>query len=277
MYNFNYNLRDHLTYTPEKWAIFGDFSYNSRESRKICCRVLGFHRLIISEHSTHTPRCSTPTPRCFVSEFPGGHFSGDHFSRVSSFRGSFFRGPFFRKPCFRDSDIHMILFGLDKSTLKVYEKKNVFILHNFPGGHFPGDHFSRGPFFSGIIFPRTIFPGGDFSENHFSRGPFFPGTIFLEYHFSGDHFSRGPFFRDSDIHMILFGLHKSTLKVYDKKNLFILHNFYIKNPSIFLAPPKKRHGCCVDIFSEKNHLKYKIQKDLGSVWMWPDLELFICM
>ena len=24
-----------------------------------------------------------------------------------------------------------------------------------------------------------------------------------------------------------------------KKNLFILHNFYIKNLSIFLAPPKK--------------------------------------
>ena len=28
-----------------------------------------FHRLITSEHSTHTPRCSTLTPRFFVSGF----------------------------------------------------------------------------------------------------------------------------------------------------------------------------------------------------------------
>ena len=68
-----------------------------KESRKICCRVLGFHRLITSQHSTHTPRCSTPTPRFSVSEFPGdqisgdyfpgdqfseNHFSGDHFSGI---------------------------------------------------------------------------------------------------------------------------------------------------------------------------------------------------
>ena len=64
-----------------------------------------------------------------------------------------------------------------------------------------------------------------------------------------------------------------------KKNLFILHNFYIKNFSIFLAPPKKRHGCCVDVFLEKNHLKHKIQKDLGSVWvlLLSDLELLVFM
>ena len=36
-----------------------------KESRKVCCRVLGFHRLITSEHSRHTPRCSTLTPRFF--------------------------------------------------------------------------------------------------------------------------------------------------------------------------------------------------------------------
>ena len=46
-----------------------------------------------------------------------------------------------------------------------------------------------------------------------------------------------------DIHMILFGLDKSTLKVY-KKKLFILHNYYIKNLSIFLAPPKKAWMLC---------------------------------
>ena len=67
--------------------------------------------------------------------------------------------------------------------------------------------------------------------------------------------------------MILFGLDKSTLTVYEKKkNLFILHNFYIKNLSILLTwQKKKRHGCCVDVYSKKNHLKHKIQKDLGSV------------
>ena len=39
------------------------------ESRKVCCRVLGFHILITSQKSTHTLRCSTLTPRFFVSEF----------------------------------------------------------------------------------------------------------------------------------------------------------------------------------------------------------------
>ena len=36
-------------------------------SRKVCCLVLGFHRLITSEHSTHTLQCLTLTPRFFVS------------------------------------------------------------------------------------------------------------------------------------------------------------------------------------------------------------------
>ena len=41
-----------------------------KESRNVCCRVLGFHRLITSKNSTHThthtPRCSTLTPRFFI-------------------------------------------------------------------------------------------------------------------------------------------------------------------------------------------------------------------
>ena len=52
------------------WRLPQDSTYASNwrtlnESRKICCRVLGFHKLITSEHSTHThtPRCSTLTPR----------------------------------------------------------------------------------------------------------------------------------------------------------------------------------------------------------------------
>ena len=61
--------------------------------------------------------------------------------------------------------------------------------------------------------------------------------------------------------MILFELDKNTFKVYKIFVLFILHNFYIKNLSIFSAPPKKGMAA-QDVFSEKNHLKHKIQKDL---------------
>ena len=69
-----WRLRHDPTYVPNSKTL--------KESRKICCRVLGFHRLIISQHSTPTPRCSTPTPRFFVSEFPGDQFSGHHFSGI---------------------------------------------------------------------------------------------------------------------------------------------------------------------------------------------------
>ena len=65
-----------------------------KEYRKICCRVLGFHRFITSENFTHTPRCSTLTPRFFVFQFSGNQFFGDHFSG-DQFSGDFFtRGPF---------------------------------------------------------------------------------------------------------------------------------------------------------------------------------------
>ena len=56
-----------------------------KEFRKVCYRVLGFHRLITFEHSTHTrththtPRCSTFTPRFFVSEFVGTIFLETNF------------------------------------------------------------------------------------------------------------------------------------------------------------------------------------------------------
>ena len=57
-----------------------------KESRKICRRVLGFHRLITSAHSTHTPRCSTPTPGFFPGTiFPRTIFLGDHFSEIQIF------------------------------------------------------------------------------------------------------------------------------------------------------------------------------------------------
>ena len=38
-------------------------------SSKVCYRVLAFYRLITSQLPAHTPRCSTLTPRFFVSEF----------------------------------------------------------------------------------------------------------------------------------------------------------------------------------------------------------------
>ena len=34
----------------------------------VCCRVLGFHRLITSQHSSHTSRCLTLTPRFFFRD-----------------------------------------------------------------------------------------------------------------------------------------------------------------------------------------------------------------
>ena len=50
-----------------------------KRSRKVCCRVLGFHRLITSQHSTHVSQCSTLTPRFFGSEFSGTIFPGTIF------------------------------------------------------------------------------------------------------------------------------------------------------------------------------------------------------
>ena len=41
-----WRLHHYPTYAPNCRTL--------KESRKICCRVLGFHRLITSEHSTHT-------------------------------------------------------------------------------------------------------------------------------------------------------------------------------------------------------------------------------
>ena len=62
-----------------------------KESRKVCSRVLDFHRLITSQYSTYTPRFSTLTPRFFRGPFLRGLFFLGPF-----FRGLFFKGPFFR-------------------------------------------------------------------------------------------------------------------------------------------------------------------------------------
>ena len=94
-----WRLRHDPTYAPNCETL--------EESRKDCCQVLGFHRLITSEHSTHTPRCSTLTPWFLVSEFPGDHFSedqfsGDHFSGDQFFGDHFSGDRFSRRPFFRD-------------------------------------------------------------------------------------------------------------------------------------------------------------------------------
>ena len=107
-------------------------------STKICCRVLGFRRLITSEHSTHTRRCSTLTPRYFVSVF-WFCFRVLGLCRVLSF--------------------HRLITS-QHSTHKRHDARRPphgFSFLTFPGTNFPG----------------TIFFGDHFSEDHFSRGPFF--------------------------------------------------------------------------------------------------------
>ena len=111
-----------------------------KEFRKVYYRVLGFHRLITSEHFTYTPQCSTLTPRFLVSEFwvccrvlgfhrliTSQHYTHTHTPRCSTLSPRFFFW-FFR--------------------------------HHFSEDHFSGDHFSE-----------DQFSGDHFSENHFSGMP----------------------------------------------------------------------------------------------------------
>ena len=107
-----------------------------KESRNVCCRVLGFHRLITSQDSTHTPQCSTLTPRFFVSEFWV-------FCRVLSF--------------------HRLITSQNSTHTHHDAKRSPhdFSFLTFPGAifrgpFFPGTIFFRGPFFPDTIFPRTI-------------------------------------------------------------------------------------------------------------------------
>ena len=91
-----------------------------KETRKVCSRVSGFHRLITSQHSTHTPRCSTLTSLFFRGPI----------SRRPFFRGPIFRGPFFRGPFFQGT---------------------VFL------GIFSRGPFFRGPFFRGFFFGDFVY------------------------------------------------------------------------------------------------------------------------
>ena len=59
-----------------------------KESRKICCWVLGFHRLITSQNFTHTTMLDVHlTIFCFSvfrDHFSGEQFSGIHFDNLST-------------------------------------------------------------------------------------------------------------------------------------------------------------------------------------------------
>ena len=91
-----------------------------KNSRKVCCWILGFHRLITSEKSTHTTILDAHVAIFWFwisqDHFSGDQFAGDHFSRRPFFLETIFPGTIF------------------PGTI-------------FPGTIFPGDHFSWGPFF----------------------------------------------------------------------------------------------------------------------------------
>ena len=116
-----WRLRHDPTYVPNCRTL--------KESRKICCRVLGFHRSITSEHSTHIPRCSTLTPRFFVSGF----------GFVSEFC-----------VCCRVLDSHRLITSEHSThTPRCSTLTPRFFVSEFPGDPFSGGHFS-GDHFSGI-------------------------------------------------------------------------------------------------------------------------------
>ena len=67
----------------------------SKESRRICCRVLGIHRLITSEHSTHTHHDARRSPYRVTKNRIRFLVFRDHFCREPFFRGPTFQEPFF--------------------------------------------------------------------------------------------------------------------------------------------------------------------------------------
>ena len=81
--------------------------------RKVCCRVLGFHKLITSQHSTHTAQCSTLTPWFFVCFQVLGLLFFPIFRRFCSqrpfFRGFFFQGTIFPGTIFSGFNANLML------------------------------------------------------------------------------------------------------------------------------------------------------------------------
>ena len=127
-----WGLRHDPTYVPNCRTL--------KESGKICCRVLGFHRLITSEHSTHThtPRCSTLAPRFFVSGF----------SFVSEFC-----------VCCPVLGFHRLITSQHSTHTTMLDAHPTIFRFWVP----------RGPIFRGPFFPGGHFSGDNFSGDHFSE------------------------------------------------------------------------------------------------------------
>ena len=96
-----------LLIQKDVWRLRHDPTYalNSRtlrDSKKICCRVLGFHRLI-TFHTHTTMLDGHPTIFPFLS-FPGTNFPGTIFPRtifpMTIFPGDHFSGAIFLRPLF---------------------------------------------------------------------------------------------------------------------------------------------------------------------------------
>ena len=114
--------------------------YNTQEVQS--CRDLGFHRLITSEHSTHTPRCSPLTSRFFVSEF------WVCFQVLDLFPSFRFVSEFW--VCFRVSEFHRLITSENSThTTMLDAHPKIFCFwvfrDHFSGDQFYGDHFSRIP------------------------------------------------------------------------------------------------------------------------------------
>ena len=133
------------------WRLRHDPTYASncrtlKESRKVCCRVLSYHRLITSEHSTHTPRFSTLTPRFFVSEFwvfiDWSHPNIPHtHTTMLDAPPRFFVSEI--RVCFRVLGFHRLI----TSQHSTQTPRCSTLISRFFVFEFPGDHFFRGPFF----------------------------------------------------------------------------------------------------------------------------------
>ena len=89
---------DWFHYTHKKmFDVYVTILHMHQESRKDCCRVLGFHRLITFEHSTHTRHDTRRSPHGFLflsfpgADFPGTNFAGTIFPRFMVVNDHFIR------------------------------------------------------------------------------------------------------------------------------------------------------------------------------------------
>ena len=138
-----------------------------KKSRTVCSRVLGFHRLITSQHFTHTPRCSTLNPPFFR-----GPFLEDFFFPGTILTGIFFPWTFFPRDNFsRDFLPDVLTERFKLSPTNPHTQTYPFQFWNgythtmleahstiFPGTILPGTFFLR-DHFSSTIFPRIFFAG----------------------------------------------------------------------------------------------------------------------